>query len=364
LKTFYLIVFVCCKIAFLQAQYSLEANYLYGKTVKHNYRFTVPVYKAAQGFEAAVLKQTNGDKSWHSLYNFPEYGIGLSHYNLGNDINLGSLTAASFLLQFNPIDKKKIKGFIRVGAGGSYVSKHYNVINNRENTAIGSGYNNFFVLKFGTKIHLTEKLLFNLMFGATHISNSRYAMPNLGANTLMINSGFTYNFYKDLEKKSLELDSMTNVKSRWQGNFRSDVVINESAAPNGPKYVSFIVNTGISKNINRKYNVYLTLETMYSKVTKYFILQSEQGRNPDLYALNIAPYLGGEMMMGKFGLNFHIGYYVFAYEKAGIIPTKIGVNYYMLKYGKNKQHSLYSSINMRSHFAIADFISLGIGTKL
>lgn len=346
------------------AQYSIEANYIYGKTVKHNFRFTVPINSHTHGFEILGLKKTIGDKYWHKLYKYPEYGIGINHFNLGNATTLGNLSAAYFTLHFNIINKKKWNSFIRLGAGGSYISKHYNIIENTENTAIGSSYNNFFLLKIGTRIHISEKLLFNIIAGATHISNSRYAMPNLGANTIMLNAGLSYNFHKKIERNNLFEDSTFIPNKKWQINFRTDATINESGAPNGPKYISYIFNTGLTKQLNSKYNIYITIESMYSKVTKYFILQSEQGVQPDINAINIAPYIGGEMMLGNFGLNFHIGYYVLAYEKAGIIPTKIGVNYYMLKYGKNKNHTLYSSINMRSHFAIADFISLGLGTKL
>lgn len=341
----------------------VECNYQYGKTVKHNNRFTVPVYSESNGLDINMFFKTIGSKNWHSHFSYPRFGLGLAHYSLGNRTNLGSLTSLYYHFNFTLLETKKWFVYTRVGAGPCLISKHYSIFNNKENTAIGSGYNNFFLLKFGTQYQVHSHLAINLSAGATHASNSRIKIPNLGVNTLVANIGLVYFFYnKDSLRFALRNDSVTYSK-RLHYVLRTDLVSNQRGAPNGPNYFSNIVYTGINKQVSNKWKLGLGADFMFNQNSYYFYKEEFEDGVPFTKAVNIAPYVSGELMMGNFGLHLQMGTYVYN-KQGGILPTKVGLNYYWLNFGKHKQSKAFASIFMRSHFAIADFISLGVGVEL
>jgi hypothetical protein len=135
------------------------------------------------GFQALDLKfgwQTTGTKDWHTIYNFPYYGIGLYNANFFYSDDLGTPTALHFFWGGNIKRWGRHAINYKWGLGLSWNWKPYDPVDNPRNVAIGS-YRNFY-LDFGFEYVYQLSDEFDLAGGLyfSHFSNGAIRTPNLG----------------------------------------------------------------------------------------------------------------------------------------------------------------------------------------
>ena len=77
------------------------------------------------GFEASTTLQTNGSRAWHQIYGFPEMGLSLSMWELGNPEQLGKSVALIPFIDFPLVHGKKAAFHLKFGWGIGYVQKPF-----------------------------------------------------------------------------------------------------------------------------------------------------------------------------------------------------------------------------------------------
>ncbi len=134
-----------------------------------------------QSHELILAKIPNGSEKWHHRFNFTKNGIIVSYSNFIND-ELGKSISVIPYYDFNWIRKKRFWGTLRVGIGLGYISKKYDAITNDENLLIGNHFNASFDIGLNLDYSLTNKVVLSGGVSLGHLSNGKYAAPNLGIN--------------------------------------------------------------------------------------------------------------------------------------------------------------------------------------
>ena len=124
------------------------------------------------GLEMALTKQTNGDRLWHHIYGFPEMGLSLSLWDLGNKRMLGKSVALIPYLDFPVIDGRRIALDLKFGWGAGFIQKNFDAEDNYKNVAVGSNLNFALILQPHIKVNLSQRISFTGGISLTHYSNA------------------------------------------------------------------------------------------------------------------------------------------------------------------------------------------------
>lgn len=144
-------------------------------------------------FALTFEKQTEGSKRWHAYYNFPVVGWGIYRSTLGNDHVYGNLTALyGFISRFYFCNDARFNLGNRLGVGVSYISKHFDIVSNPFNAAIGSHLNCFVQADLLLRFRLSTRIDLTGTFGFVHASNGNFKGPNKGVN--LVNTGLAVSY--------------------------------------------------------------------------------------------------------------------------------------------------------------------------
>ncbi|MBK7965905.1 MAG: hypothetical protein IPK10_11885 [Bacteroidetes bacterium] len=80
--------------------------------------------------ELSFLKTVDGSKSWHSDYNYPQYGIGYKYFDFGNQEELGQGQSLFGQVIYPLIRKNRLRMGVKVGIGIGFVEKPFHVSDN------------------------------------------------------------------------------------------------------------------------------------------------------------------------------------------------------------------------------------------
>jgi hypothetical protein len=339
-----------------QTELSLNSNY--GWLMAHRKEMHRITQGHSYGFNIQVGNEVNGEKEWHKLYLMPETGFCFSYLNLGNNQELGN--AYGFFIQMRlPVSRNNnwMQGF-SLGTGIGYLNKPFNIDENRFNTAIGSKINAGIFLEYQFKYALSKNLIADLGLRMTHYSNGAYQIPNLGVNIPGICIGLTYRegtykgFGENPEKYKLQERTKRETQLVLIGAMR------ESFPATGPKYG--VLGMGMSENfrISDKSSLLLGAEYFYNASMRKQLKEFKgiEAKNSDLQSFGISAGYG--MHFGDMFLLFQMGHYL-ADEHLVNGPWyhRVGMRH------KIKGH-LLGTINLKTHFAKADYFEFGLGWNL
>jgi hypothetical protein len=154
----------------------------------------------SEGFNGIGVRfgtQATGRKEWQRLHNYPQYGIGVTFFDMGGssvDSILGK--PASFYFFFGaPMARfGKFRLNTDVELGLSYDFNPYDPETNSEQNLIGASTNLHSNFTLAIYYKLSERIDLSLGASFLHFSNGRSFTPQKGVNLFGLNLSSSYNF--------------------------------------------------------------------------------------------------------------------------------------------------------------------------
>lgn len=317
-----------------------------------------------------LTKHTSGDKPWHSLYDFPSFGIGIfkAAFNVPNQ--LGEPTAL-YLFLTKPIftsGKYTLYGDYSLGVAFNWL--HFTA-KHPERTAIGAAASCYIDASFLLKREISEHFDFGVGLSISHFSNGAMKKPNHGLNVL--SSKITFDYFPK-KKKQHHFSSAENFDSHfldiWTffAGSHNVLTVFSSEQVNQPydsrSYFVIGADRRLLKRFNLKHSFGAGIGIGYDQYvgTSYRIFS----REPHFYEvnhverLNFSTYLSYEYRIHRLGLVIEPGIYLYKSEldESPLFFQRIGLRYYA-------NDNIFAAINLRAaKFSVAQYIEWSIGYAL
>ena len=362
-KLFFIVSLVLCQLRPILSEaiqadssrgsWGTDVRTSYGYLIAHREALMPLQEQHLYSAELSLFKTTNGRSSWESNFLYPEQGIHLALINPGSPDKLGTAVALYPYLDFPLLHDPNSALWFRYGMGIGYIKHIFDPVENYKNTAIGSHLNG--VIHFDVQYRKTFNASTSgeIGIGLTHFSNGSMKMPNLGINLPALNIGLRHYFGK---KSTLAKD--TSAVSCKQGSITAYGAIGfkEIYPALGEKYQTGTLNGLYLFTNARKSDFGIGMDLFYDNS-----LAIKEGRETGdaSTAANFRPGIYGayQLRVAAIGLLFNLGFYPYTrYKGDGNFYHRIGLRYYFDRY--------FACVNLKTHYARADFIEWGIGLNL
>ncbi len=276
-----------------------------------------PVFPERGLSSGALLElylKTNGHREWQRRFRYPDVGMLMSHYNLGNDKILGSVTGIGAFLRI-PLSAKERRGifYFRPSIGFAWFSKPYNKVSNAENLLAGSHLSNITTLEIQYGRKLTKSLEGLVSFGFTHFSNGHTSLPNVGTNFPTLSAGVRY-LPEILPSHNHTSESFPN--QEWRLSLEAAVGIHEfgetTEPTDGRKYPIYGASLFISRISGVIHCWSIGLTWNYYTSFYDFIKAEELFNTHERWKASTLILFGGhEFLAGHVGIDTRVGLYLF-----------------------------------------------------
>ncbi len=358
------LLLLCCSsyaIAQFDDTNAIEVNQLRGNILPHSPELYHLITGHPEGVMLSFSRKTHGKESWHSLYNYPDYGGYFLYQDFKSEI-LGKNYAIGAHYNFYFLNRKLM---FKIGQGIALTTHPYDKDTNSKNRAFGSRYmgNTNFMLQY-KKENIIDGFGIETGFFLTHFSNGRFKSPNSGINTYGINLGINYAF--DQKPKYTVLDSVASSLKFMEPirfNFAFRTGFNESAVIGSGQKPFYHFGFYADKRINRKSAVQagfdLFATTSIKEYIKYrSIAYPDDNLAPSTDYKRVGFFIGHELFINRISLETQLGYYIYRPLNVDTpIYDRVGMKYYWSK-------NVYSGIAVKTHGFLAEAIELGIGIRL
>jgi hypothetical protein len=324
-----------------------------GFLMAHHGQLQYLVQSHAKTVEVYAEKSMSGNKDWHHAYRIPVVGLEIMFADLGNPTDLGYAFSTTAYVKNHLVHRPKFELNSRLAGGFGWLTERFDRIENNKNSAIAGRLNVNLILGIDAEYKFKKSDL-GIGINFIHYSNGAFKTPNLGLNfpTISLNYGYK------LQSENRQYKSKASLE-KW--NTQNYLEVNgafgwkEIMPTNGPKY--FVGTTqmlyrrqysykssflGFAElNYNPSYTV--SYENWYKKdVSKSTAFRSGVG-------------IGYGIMYGNFMLFIEKGFYVMdKLNYDGSFFHRIGGHYYFT-------NGFMANLSLRTHFAKADMVELGIG---
>lgn len=345
---------------------SLQVEYIYGNILKHKKKISHLAISNPSGFMLSYNQKVKSKKKNLAHFNFPDWGLSFIYQDFNNS-TLGKTftTQLNYSFYFGNRANKNLF-YLKLGQGISYNTNPFDLKNNNKNIAFGS----HLLANTTLALNYKRKNIFNAFdatigFMLSHYSNGSIKSPNMGLNTVSINTGLSYNFNA---KNQINYNKPEHIEDKPNSepiklNLKFSGGIN-SAGNLGNKQFPFYVGTVYAdKRINKKSILQFGGEVFISKFLKELIAYNavafpefDEDGNADYKRVSLI--IGHELDINNFSVVTQLGYYVYypyKYEKR--YYERIGVK----KYVGNKW---FITASIKAHLFIAESFDLGIGIRL
>lgn len=306
------------------------------------------------GFELQISKQQSV-QPWAKHYHKPEVTLSLLYMQMGSAELTGNAFAVMPGFETSVYSMKNSELRVRFCTGLAYLTKKFDVYQNRRNQAIGSHLNGvmqgFFTWK---KQFPSIPMQIQTGIGLTHFSNGSFRVPNLGVNmpSLFIGSHYLLN---QRPRKNPIKDTINPVK--WQ--MYAAYGFKERSLTNTTGF--HIINLGLTrlKNVSILRSWRLGTDLFIDK-THHFIEypgESLKGLNP-LEMTELGVYVGHQVLVSRVYFKTDIGFYLYKPSNNKFITyQRLGFNYHF-------NQKFYVITALKTHFGIADHFTWGLGYRL
>ena len=329
---------------------SLFSGYLWA----HHTKMEAMYERKLWGIEVAYAIKTNGQKNWESYYNYPEYGMAFSFYDLGSPSYMGKAYALQPYIAFPLLSPKKWGNiYLKAAIGAAYVTKPWDRLSNYKNVGIGSHFNAAAKFELHSSIKVSSHTLLNLGLAFSHMSNGSTNNPNAGINMPNINVGTTYNFSKGqsyLPYKKLNYNHKISLSTYF--SFSSKDVFPDGVGHypvytlSNELYKPLNLHTGITANWD------IILDESHWKLAR---INGDDVSKFEMIKTGVT--VGYLMRYSKFSTTIQMGTNLYSYYKtAGTIYQRLGLRYEVFP-RTNLQ------VALRTNWFNADCIEFGVGYK-
>lgn len=330
---------------------------------KAHYGFIYPHHKAIHylldgnisGYEINFSTESSGRHQWEKLYRYPRYGTAYSFTNFANPEVLGYAHGFYVYIDipfFKP--KKNFSLNYQVDCGLGYITKKFDLQENPMNLAISSSLDVYIGFDINTRFKVSERSEFQTALELTHYSNGKWRSPNLGLNSVSLSASWLYSLRKPVKP------------------INGHEIINRNR-----NFAEIIVNSGIKRDDLLNDDLYFVytgiLDFYHSFSPKYaFGAGADFFYDPSLGPTKEAEekikqqpgdnyqfgaHAGFLARYGRMHFLLNAGYYLHAdYYKYSRVYSRLGMRYALTDH-------LLLNLNIKAHYAIADFIEWGIGYR-
>ena len=316
----------------------------YGFIIPHSSNIEPLIEGHISSFEINYRYNFSGVKEWEKTYRYPYSGIALHYMNFNND-DAGS--AISILPYFAfPIKKNKIlDAHFRVATGLAYITKKFDLLENRKNQMTGSSINAGVDLMLQANWKIDRKIHFLTGISLTHYSNGAFSLPNTGINVVSINSGLTLNIGDPVAVNHNKFPILRRTLKwlAWGGFWLKEV-----GKVNGAKYTAATFSVNALKRFSMKGSYGGGVDFMYDRS----MIKRDPKLNTPIRAGVLFAY---EIHIGKMSIPLQQGFYVFdPFKKDLFFYQRIGWRYHI-------KQNFIAQFTLKSHLFSADYAELGIG---
>ena len=334
-------------------KYSWSFRRDHGFLIAHRPALVPLQEKHISGFEISLSKISFGKNEWERDFLNPNRGITFAYFDLGSPDKLGSGFAVYPYIDF-PLNKKNDwKLIFRYGIGLGWVEKTFNSNDNFKNAAIGSNLNGIIHFDLHYEKRLSKKSLLEISTAITHYSNGSYSIPNLGINVATLNLAYTRYF-----GERLAIDYTPSILKPGTSNWivYLGTGLKKIYPPEGKQYNIGVASVSRMMTIGNKSKWGFGVDGFYDNSLSARLKKENSEMKGFSDDLRIGIFGVYEISAGKTGLLFNMGYYLFSrWKEDGNIYHRICVRQYFQKF--------FLCMNLKTHYARADFVEFGIGTK-
>lgn len=306
-------------------------------------------------FDISLSFPTWGEEYWARLYRYPRTGIGYSYWNLGNDKVLGNAHSLYGFINI-PLLKRADKYSVnyQISAGGAYLTKIFDPVENHLNRAIGSHYNIYMRLGVDTRIKLNSNSELVVEFGATHFSNGKTRSPNYGINAGTLSLGL--NYLINSTAVTGQNEKITAIEKKYiqsviysAGSKTYDNLL-------GTKYFVSSFSYNIEKAINQKRRLGLGADLSYDgSVSEAREVEKNIPDSNFSDLIRIGLHSSYSIRYKQVVAGIQVGHYIYSKHKVlTSVYNKLSVQYLITDH-------LTGNISIKSHWAKADCFLWGIG---
>ncbi len=313
---------------------------------------------------------TAGEYSWHSLYNFPTYGIGIfsAEFNLPDQLGSPIALYGFYSNEFFKLGKWRLLGDYGLGIATNW--RHFTPEHNH-NDAISSVVTCYADATFVFKREITPNLDLGFGVSLTHFSNGAMVKPNKGLNLLSTKISADYK-PKALKPRTVSASPVFNPHffgtiSVFAGQHcdytRFDIAVADDTYKQ--RYFKvFGLDLRLFRRFTQKHSLGLGIGAGYDQYVndQYKVngrqVEFEQFDNKDKF--NLTAYLSYEYRIHRLGLLIEPGVLLYKYEKYDVPPffQRVGLRY-------NLNNNLVFGVNLRAiDFTIAQYIEFNIGYNI
>ena len=303
----------------------------------------------AKAVELSYYLRTRGEKQWHNAYRFPTVGATLFVGSVGNNELLGRYMGFYGFAELPLIQHNRFELNWKFSVGGGYAGKTYDPLLNPKSNAISSKLNAMICL--GVKgIYRFKSHGITLGLDLTHFSNASFKVPNYGINLPYLSVGYVKRISPEIEAKNRGLTHQQFKK--WQFGVSGFLSLKESMPVGGGK--SLVVSSSVfARNFFKQRG---GLETSLDIISNQEINNYEPLVEKSQFSIiQLGIYTGYLIPFDRFHFVLGMGAYIRdVYKTNTPVYHRLGCRYQF-------DNGLLLSMNLKTHFARADYFEYGIG---
>lgn len=339
----------------LNGAWLIEYRQHYGFVLRHHSDMFLYTQKHFPAFELSLMHQTTGAQPWHVRYNYPQTGITLFYSPLSSPRYLGTITGLYPFVNFPLLRTPQQQLAFRLGAGMSYLSKHFDRISNYKNLAIGSPVNVLISLGMQYSWKFNEQWMLSGGLSLTHTSNGTYTTPNAGLNVASCNMAMAYTLPYHRHGKM----RLTTIRDQRYHLLLSLSGGGKEIQPvGGVKYGvgALVAECLVQPDLKRRWGG--GLDCFYDGSDKALMRAGGQWNNHNESLVKGGAHVTYVWLIDRASIYIQAGVYIWQKEKSdGMIWDRVGIRYRM-------KNGLFADFSLKSHFARADVILFGLGKQI
>jgi hypothetical protein len=326
-------------------------------------------------------------KSWVSYYNVPNTGLSIDYTSYGNDPILGRSITLMPYITINTGNHVFSSWHFKTGLGASYFTKQHTLWDNPGNLSIGSDFTWAFKLFLYKSWEYNKNVNLKLGGGYFHHSNGHTELPNYGLNSALLSVACQFHSKYEGAKVLHHRRNFRNknIPHRYFWQLSQGIGFHEYGGPTGPvggakravHASSLAGGIIIKKHLKLRTGfTYRYYEHYYHQITKNEI--EPYIKHPGWNASNIFVFIGGEFLIGHFGvdieggLNLHKPFYKeyskeflleseLEYLVKSLFPSSLGINYYLINTEKLPKNNIRFGAHIHANQGQADYTGISIG---
>ncbi|MEI7979921.1 MAG: acyloxyacyl hydrolase [Bacteroidota bacterium] len=320
----------------------------YGFILPHKVDFDALISGHVPGFEINYRYNYSGVKEWEKFYRLPNAGITMQYLNF-NNAKIGSAVGLAPYISFNLIKKKKISFQWRIATGLGYVTKKFNLEDNRKNLVISTHFNSYVNMLWQLHFNINRRIEMQTGLAMTHFSNAAFKIPNAGINIISATAGFSFDIGKLVAVNNY---TFPIVDKKWKYLVWTGGFVKETNPVEGKKYYAQTFSFNALRRISYKSSIGGGMDLMLDNSLPQ---RNKFNLNPETSPFRAGFNFSYALHFGKFSIPLQQGiYFIDNFKGDGMFYSRVGWRYHVNK-------KLIINLTLKTHFASADYLEAGFG---